>query len=277
MIRNMELKTLNEFQSKCTQLRKKILELSYSHKSAHLGSSLSIVEILITLFYGELRLFNPENYSPLSDQFILSKGHAAMALYATLEDKKFISHSDFKSYASVGSIFEEHPNFQIPTVVTSTGSLGHGLPFANGLALASKLKNIDSKVYVLMSDGECNEGTVWEAARFASVNELNDVISIIDLNKWQATGPIRETWGELSISDAFESHGWNTSEIDGHDIYALQSAYKKARESNSPTAIICHTVKGKGISFMENDNNWHYKSPNDQEYELAIKELNLNA
>lgn len=242
---------------------------------AHLGSSLSIVEILSVLFNLQLQNFEPSTYGPTSDQFILSKGHAAVALYACLLEKGFISHKDFDSYCEPGSYFEEHPNFNIPTVLCATGSLGHGLPFACGLALSYKYSQSNQKVFVLMSDGECNEGTVWESAQFAYAKKLNNVIALIDHNKLQATGSIVETIGNLKLAKMFESFGWDTYEIDGHNLREINQTIEKARRNSNPSVIVCNTIKGKGVSFMESDNNWHYRAPNEVELKLAYTELGI--
>lgn len=269
-----------ELNEKLTQefsvkIRKRILDLTHAHQTAHLGSSLSIVEILSTLFNFQLRDFEPSTYGKASDQFILSKGHAAVALYACLLEKGFISEKDFNSYCEPGSYFEEHPNFNIPTVLCATGSLGHGLPFACGLALSYQYSQQNNKIFVLMSDGECNEGTVWESAQFAYAKKLNNVIAMVDHNKLQATGSVEETLGNLKLARMFESFGWDTYEIDGHNLNEINHAIEKARKNSNPSAIICNTVKGKGVSFMESDNNWHYRAPNDTELKLAYNELGL--
>lgn len=254
-------------------LRRDILELTFKHQNAHLGSCLSTVEIIATLFKIHLEDFTPKTYSIESDQFILSKGHAAVALYSALKQSNFITDDDFNSFREIGSVFEEHPNFSIPTVLCATGSLGHGLPFANGLALAKKFKSNKKRIYVLMSDGECNEGTVWESAQFAYAKNLNNIVVLIDHNKLQATGSIAESLGDLSLTKMFASFGWNSLEVDGHNLKDLNYALLNSKNSNSPTAIICNTIKGKGVSFMENDNNWHYRAPNKEEMESALAEI----
>lgn len=256
-------------------IRKKILDSTHKHQTAHLGSSLSTVEILSILFNIQLQAFDPKTYGPNSDQFILSKGHAAVALYACLLEKGFISKEDFDSYCEPGSYFEEHPNFNIPTVLCATGSLGHGLPFACGFALSNQFLQNNQKVFVLMSDGECNEGTVWESAQFAYTKNLNNIIVLIDHNKLQATGSIKETIGNLNLSKMFGSFGWDTYEIDGHNLIEINETIKEARNNLNPTIIVCNTIKGKGISFMESDNNWHYRAPNEVELKMAYEELGL--
>jgi transketolase len=253
-------------------IRIRILEICHLSNSPHLGSSLSIVELITALMFNLMKNFTVEEYSDRSDQFILSKGHASLALYATLEIKGFLKSGDFEKYAKSGSILEEHPNFKIPTVLTSTGSLGHGLAFANGLALANNLKGLNSRIFVLLSDGECNEGTVWESALLASTKNLHRVVAIIDHNKLQATGPINETFGTLKISSMFRAFGWEVFEIDGHNFNEILTTLTN-ENSLKPTALICHTIKGKGVSFMEGDNNWHYRAPNIDELNEAIAEV----
>jgi transketolase len=256
------------------EIRREVIKFVNQHKIAHLGSCLSVVDILTVLFFKILRNYEPNNYSIKSDQLILSKGHAAVSLYLCLLKKGFIRKSNLDRFGMSGSIYEEHPNPNIPTVLSATGSLGHGLAFANGLALANKSSgNLKSRIYVLMSDGECNEGTVWESAIFSSSKNLSQITVLIDHNKFQATGPISDTLGKLSLSKMFEAMGWETFEIDGHDLNMIESLLTSNISSSKPIAIICHTIKGKGVSFMENNNNWHYKAPNNSEMEIALKEL----
>jgi transketolase len=255
--------------------RGRILELYAEHQIAHLGSCLSVVEILSTLMARHLRDFSPEVFDPNGDALILSKGHAAVALYCLLEEFGFVGSSEIENMAGPGSKFEEHPNFHIPTVLTATGSLGHGLPFANGLALAGKVQGLENRIFVVMSDGECNEGTVWEACLFANANNLANVTVLVDNNGWQATGRITETMPNLDLSEMFRSFGWHASEIDGHNLEALDDALVSAKSDGRPSAIVCKTRKGKGVSFMEDDNNWHYRAPNQTELESAMRELQI--
>ena len=257
------------------QIREEILRTYVHHGIAHLGSCLSVVEILCTLVKRHLRSFTPKDFSPSGDLLILSKGHAAVALYSILKNLDFISQEDLDTFSHPGSIFEEHPNFKIPTVQTATGSLGHGLPFGNGLALGRKTKGSDGRVFIVMSDGECNEGTVWESCAFAAANKLNNVTVLVDNNGWQATGRIDETMPDVALGKVFESFGWSSRTIDGHDLAQLDDALEATRNSDQPMAIICQTIKGRGVSFMEDDNNWHYRAPNQDEFERAMKELAL--
>ena len=247
-----------KFSKIANQIRYRICEMSHNAKAAHLGSSLSCVDILIAIFFGNI--FNFNNNKIKSDKFILSKGHAAAALYSILAEKKYFSKLKLKDYGKNNSFFEEHPNTKIKGVICSTGSLGHGLSFGAGINLGEKIMNKNFKTIILMSDGECNEGTVWEAAGFASAQKLKNLIVIIDYNKWQATGRTKSIVGG-NLLQKWRSFGWNSFEVDGHNITQILQFLKKAKNNQRPTAIIANTVKGKGISFMEDDNNWHYRVP----------------
>lgn len=254
------------------EIRKICVQLSFRRSTAHLGSALSTVDIISVLYTMNL---NFENHSSkdIKDIFLLSKGHAALALYATLYKKGIISEDELFSYALEDSIYEEHPNHKIPTVPFPTGSLGHGLSLAAGIALGKKLNGELGKVFILMSDGECNEGTVWEASQFIHSKKLSNITVLVDHNKFQATGSTDETLGSISLREVFRSFGWNSIEINGHSHKAINYAVEASSGVDQPTAIICNTIKGKGISFMENNNNWHYRSPNETELSLAMKEL----
>ena len=254
-------------------MREICLKLSFEKKSAHLASSLSVVDILAVLFQQFLE-YNVESKKFIFDNhLLLSKGHSASALYAALYLKNIISDEDMYSYCDPGSFFEEHPNTHIPTVDFPTGSLGHGLPLSCGLALGNKILNLPGQIFVVMSDGECNEGTVWESAQFAHTKILNNLVAIIDHNKFQATGPIAESLGNISLSEVFESFGWHVQEIDGHNLDEIKNALDCAKSSPLPSAIVANTIKGRGVDFMENDNNWHYRSPNETELKNALRLL----
>lgn len=254
-------------------IRKIVLSLSHKYGTAHLGSSLSCADILAVLFTSQLQNYVPREWNKSNDFFILSKGHAATTLYACLYQNNFITWEELQDYSQPGSKLEEHPNSSIPGVITASGSLGHGLSFACGLALGQKVKNMNRHTYVVMSDGECNEGTVWEAAMFASAKGLRGLTVLIDHNGWQATGPIQESIGAIKISELFNAFGWHAVDVNGHDHAELDSVLRQTRNLDHPVAIICHTVKGKGVSFMENDNNWHYKAPDADELRIALKEI----
>ena len=266
----MNLKNLSD------KLRYSIIKMSSSTGSPHLASSLSCIDIVTTLYESVLKIDSKNSKWDQRDRFILSKGHAAAALYVALEYKKFISKQDLESYTKKGSLLEEHPSPKLNGVEAATGSLGHGLPIGCGMALSAKIKKKDFMTYVLMSDGECNEGSVWEAALFAPAKKLNKLCAVVDYNKWQATGKSKDILSLGSLTEKFEKFGWKVKEIDGHnhdEIYSTCIAAKS--ELEKPTMIIANTIKGKGVSFMENDNNWHYRIPTNEEVLIAKKELNI--
>ena len=266
----MELRKLSN------NLRFLLIKMSNKTKSPHLASSLSCIDIVATLYHSILKI-NKKNFrSSLRNRFILSKGHAATALYVALEYKKIITKKELNSYTKQGSFLEEHPSPKMYGVEAATGSLGHGLSIGCGIALSSKITKKKFMTYVLMSDGECNEGSVWEAALFASAKKLNNLCAFVDYNKWQATGRSKDILNLGSLSKKFKQFGWNVIEIDGHNHKLIFKACKVAiDEKHKPTMVIANTVKGKGISFMEDDNNWHYKIPSDEEVNMAKKELNI--
>jgi len=251
------------------------LSISNQKQTAHLASALSIADILAVLLNSFLKI-DPSSKVIMDDNhLILSKGHAALALYSALYNQKMISWEELRSFSEPGSEFEEHPNPKIPTVDFPTGSLGHGLPLGVGLALANKLQGNSGTVFVLMSDGECNEGTVWEAAQFAHAKKIDNLIVFVDHNGFQATGETSESLGAINLGQVFDSFGWNTETINGNNAEEVSKATKSALHSQFPTAIIANTVKGRGVSFMEHNNNWHYRAPNDHELKQALSELGI--
>lgn len=258
------------------QFRVKVVEMSHAAKTAHLASSLSCVDIIAVIYSSVLQLDPKNSQWTERDRFILSKGHAATALYAALEYKNLISDADIATYGQIGSLLEEHPTPKLPGVEAATGSLGHGLPIGCGIALAGKIKKQTYRTFVLMSDGECNEGSVWEACLFAAANRLENLCAFVDFNKWQATGRSKEVLGLEPLAEKFRSFGWLVHEIDGHDhsqiLKAICSPYMGQQR---PTMIVAHTVKGKGVSFMEDNNNWHYRIPTAEEVALARIELGV--
>ena len=257
-------------------LRFLLIKMSSETKSPHLASSLSCIDIVTTLYHSVLKI-NKRNFkSSLRNRFILSKGHAATSLYVALEYKNIISKKDLNTYTKKGSLLEEHPSPKMPGVEAATGSLGHGLSIGCGIALSSKILKKNFMTYVLMSDGECNEGSVWEAALFASAKRLNNLCAFVDYNKWQATGRSKDILNLGSLSKKFKQFGWNVVEIDGHNHDLIFKACKIAiKEKFKPTVVIANTTKGKGVSFMENDNNWHYRIPSTDEVNMAKKELDI--
>lgn len=266
---------LAEMEQMARLIRAKIIELSYKAKTPHIGSSLSCTDILVAAYWQALEIdpTNPDN--PNRDRFILSKGHAATALYATLAYRGFFPLDFLETYDKPGSTLPEHPSPHCaPGIEAATGSLGHGLSLGVGMALGAKIKDLDYRVYIVMSDGECNEGSVWEAALLAPAQKLVNLVAIVDYNKWQATGPSNQVMSLSPLAQKWTAFGWNTLEIDGHDLGTLSQVLSDVPDkSGKPVAVIANTIKGKGISFMENDNNWHYKIPNENEYKNALEEL----
>jgi len=242
--------------------RFKIIEITKNAKAAHIASALSCYDMLYFLYNYFLKI---NHYAdPLRDRFILSKGHAAAALYVAMKQAGYLTNEQLETFGKTGSLLEEHPSPKLNGIEAASGSLGHGLAVAAGMALGSKIRNLENKNVVLMGDGEQNEGTVWEAALFASSKGLDNLIGIIDYNKWQATDRSNYVLNISSLSNKWESFGWSTIEIDGHDLQAFKEALNK-KIVNKPKMIIANTIKGKGVSFMEDDNNWHYRLPNDEE------------
>lgn len=247
-------------------IRTNILKITYKAKSSHIGSCLSIVEILTTLYNKVLKK---------RDRFILSKGHAALALYCTLYEKKFISSQILNSFGSDKTILMNHVSHKVKGVEFSTGSLGHGLPVSVGKALKFKINNEKNKVFVLISDGELNEGTTWESLMFASHHKLENLIIIIDYNKIQSMDFVNKVVNIEPLKDKLRSFGCNVFQVDGHNESSLKKILLK-KNNKKPKIIIANTTKGKGVSFMENNNLWHYKSPNLKELEIALKEIKKN-
>jgi transketolase len=259
------------------EIRGKLVEMSHQAGTPHLGSQLSCVDILVAAYWNILRIDAKSPNDEARDRFILSKGHAAAALYITLARRGFFPMEWLDSFAQEGSPLAEQPSPGCaPGVELATGSLGHGLPVGVGLALAARIRKLDYRVIVTMSDGECNEGSVWEAAMFAPAQKLTRLAVVIDYNKWQATGRSNEIMALDSLAAKWSAFGWKASEVDGHDLDALTTELKQVGQGDQPIAIIAHTVKGKGISFMEDDNNWHYRIPKREEVAAAQRELGLS-
>lgn len=257
------------------EVRKLALQMVYNAKASHIGGALSMADILAVLYNDILKVdpSNPNN--PNRDRFLLSKGHACTGLYAILALKDFFPIHDLDSYAHDGSIFLSHTNHHIPGVEISAGSLGHVLPISCGLALAAKRKKLTWKTYCLISDGELDEGSNWESILFAPQLKLDNLILIVDYNKIQSLGSVKDVIDLNPLKDKFTAFRWETFEVDGHNHQDLKKLFIKTQDLNSkPKVIIAHTVKGKGISFMENQLLWHYKSPSQEQLEAAINELN---
>lgn len=257
------------------KIRYKLVEISHLAQSSHLGGALSCVDILTIAYWNTLNI-SKENINNINrDRFIMSKGHAISSLYVTLAYKGILSIDELKNYNKIGSNLPEQPSPNcVNGVEWATGSLGHGLSVGVGMAIAGKNK-YNFNVLVLLSDGECQEGSVWEAAMFAPKHKLNNLMVIIDYNKWQATGRSNSTMQMEPLSKKWESFGWETFEVNGHSLDELKQNMFFNKKSDKPKAIIANTIKGKGISFMEDDNNWHYRSPSKEELYIAKQELGI--
>ena len=255
------------------KIRKHILKMVHNSGGSHIASALSIVDIISVLYNEIMKVDNNNPKWDSRDRFILSKGHACTPIYAALAELGFFSISDLELYGKNDSILMNHISHKVQGVEFSTGALGHGLPFGVGKAKAAKVLNENWKTFVLLSDGELDEGSNWEAFMFASHHKLNNLTAIIDYNKLQSLDSIENTLGLEPLDQKFKSFGWDVFEVDGHDYSQISNALLESNNLN-PKVIIAHTTKGKGVSFMENKVEWHYKTPSKVELELALSELN---
>jgi transketolase len=256
-------------------IRKHVVNMTHRAKSSHVGSSLSMAELLAVLYGHVLRIAPHTVDAPDRDRLVLSKGHACAGLYAVLAECKFFPMDWLSSFYTDGAKLPGHATAQgIPGIEVSSGSLGHGLPIAAGMALASKNSETPYRVFCILSDGECDEGSIWEAALFAPHYQLDNLVVIIDYNKIQSLGRVEEVLDLEPFADKWRAFGWKVHEVDGHDIEEVEDALSTAHLSEgSPNCIIAHTVKGKGVSFMENSVLWHYRTPQNEEYTAALREL----
>lgn len=258
-------------------IRLKILELSNFGRSAHIGSCLSIADILAAIYGGALNIEPKNAEHPDRDRVIFGKGHAAAALLSVLLEQGFISHETlFREFNQPGGVLQEHPGPNWPPgVEAAAGSLGHALPIAVGFAMAAGILKKSYRVCAVMGDGECNEGSVWEAAMFAGGQgkRLANLAVVVDANQWQAIGRSAEITALEPLVDKWRAFGWHALEVDGHDPEKLHQILREFGIGDKPTAVIARTVKGKGVSFMEDDNNWHYRLLKDEELDKAKKEL----
>ncbi|WP_455047958.1 transketolase [Mogibacterium diversum] len=264
-----------ELAEKARRIRINALKAIHAAKSGHPGGSLSSADILATLYFGELNIDPKKPKMADRDKFVLSKGHAVPALYAALGERGFYEVSEMMTLRQVGSKFQGHPNMRkVPGIEMSTGSLGQGFSAAVGMAVAGKIDKNPGRVYVLTGDGELQEGIVWEAAMQASHRKLDNLVAIVDLNGLQIDGKVSDVKCVCPVDEKFRSFGWNVINVDGHNFEELTTAFKEAKSSKGvPTAIIAHTHKGKGVSFMEDNAGWHGKAPSDEELAAAIEEL----
>ena len=268
-----------ELERLARDLRFRTVRTSHLSGTPHLGSCLSCVDLLVYLYWAVLRISPGSPRDEHRDRFILSKGHAAPVLFQVLAARGFFPVGDLEHYGENGSIFGEHPPAPkyLPGIEAATGSLGHGLPMGVGMALAARILGADYRTFVVLSDGECNEGSVWEAALMAAAQKLESLTVFVDYNKWQATGRSNEVLGLAPLADKWAAFGWFVHEIDGHDFSAIEAAVAARDELKRPKIIVAHTVKGKGVSFMEDDNNWHYRIPTADEVRKAAIELQIPA
>jgi transketolase len=257
------------------KIRKYSLEMVVRSKASHIGSALSMTDILAVLYFDLLTIYPRDSKNENRDLFILSKGHACVSLYATLGLKGFFDLKDLETYGLDDSNFMNHISHKVSGVEFSTGSLGHGLPYASGIALGKKIKNQKNKVFVLVGDGELDEGSNWEALLFASHHKLNNLTVIVDYNNLQSLTTVKETLNLEPLANKFEAFGCNVYSLDGHNHIELKKVFKKSinNSSDKPTVIIANTIKGKGVSYMENKVKWHYSTPNQDELMQALNEI----
>lgn len=273
----LKIEDIKELEEKAKQVRRGIIEAVYSNQSGHPGGSLSVADIMTVLYFNEMNI-NPENPNwEDRDRLVLSKGHCAPALYSCLANRGYFDIEELKTFRNINSRLQGHPDKnKVPGVDMTTGSLGQGLSAANGMAIAGKIDNKNYRVYCILGDGEIEEGQVWEAAMAANKYKLDNLCVIIDNNNLQIDGTIEEVMSSYPIDEKFRSFGFEIIKIDGHNIDEILKAFEVARNiKGKPTCIIAKTIKGKGISFMENQVGWHGKAPNEEQYKQAMEELNL--
>ncbi len=263
-----------ELQKTANEVRKGIVTAVHSAKAGHPGGSLSAADVFTFLYFEEMNV-DPKNPDKEDrDRFVLSKGHTAPGLYATLAQKGYFPAEELKSLRKLGALLQGHPCIHIPGIDMSSGSLGQGISAAVGMALGAKLDNKDFRVYTVLGDGEIEEGQVWEAAMFAGFRKLDNLVVIVDNNNLQIDGPIDKVCSPYPIDKKFEAFNFHVINCNAHDFDELRAAFKEARETKGmPTCIVAHSLKGKGVSFMENSVDWHGKAPNDEEYAVAMADL----
>lgn len=266
---------IEEIKDFAKSIRRTAVQLAYKTNTSHTGGTMSQADVLAVLYSGVMNI-SPETLdSPKRDRFIESKGHCCASYYAALALKGFMNYDELmEQYCQNGSQYFEHVSHKLPGVEVSTGSLGHGLPIACGMALGAKTSGYDNDVYVIIGDGEINEGSNWEAIMFAAQNKLDNLCVILDKNKMQALGFTKDVLCLDPMSDKIKSFGWNVLDIDGHDIEQLLESFNDFKHTKGkPTMIIANTIKGKGVSYMENNLRFHYSAPNDEEFKIAMEEL----
>jgi transketolase len=255
---------------RCNRLRRKILDISQNVQALHISSAFSCTEVVEAIYFSLMR---KDGDGKFIDHFIMSKGHGCMIQYVALAELEILTEKDLEEYCTAGGILGCHPDYGNPGIEASTGSLGHGAGMAVGMALGAKAKGEDEVIYVVLSDGEAQEGSTWEALMMASSLGCNNLVAVIDNNDFQSLGRSSETHPSLyPLTDKLEAFGWETVEVDGHDNQVIYEAIR-ARSGTKPFMVIAKTIKGKPISYMENVPIWHYRAPNPEEYKLAISEL----
>lgn len=265
---------VNKLKELSLENRKNVIEMVYNASSGHIGGSLSACDILTVLFHRCMNISATEPKSESRDRFVLSKGHVSPVYYSILSQLGFIEKSDLMTFRKLGSKLQGHPCLKCSGVEVATGSLGQGLSMACGIAISLKLDKNPANVFVLLGDGEMQEGSCWEALMQAAHRNLDNIVAIIDRNRLQIDGSTEDVKALDNLADKIRAFNWNVIEIDGHDINAIYDAIESAKKSDMPTAIVANTIKGKGVSFMENNAGWHGKAPSKEEFEKAILELN---
>ena len=275
----MKLTDIKELKKIANNIRISIIEQVYEAGSGHPGGALSIADIMAVLYFNQMNIDSKDEKSNLRDRLVLSKGHAVAALYGALAEKGYIEKEELKTFRKLGSRLQGHPDMEkLPGLDMSTGSLGQGLSIANGMAIASKMDSLGCRIYCILGDGEIEEGQIWEAAMTANKYHLDNLCVILDFNGLQIDGTVEEVKALDCLRSKWESFGFNVISCNGNDIEMLISSFEQAKQTKGmPSIIIAETVKGKGVSFMENKAEWHGKAPNEEEYNRAMKELKLEA
>jgi len=267
-----KISNIEDLEKSAKKIRRHIIEMVYTAQSGHPGGSLSVTDILTVLYFNQMNISTKEPKLENRDRLVLSKGHCSPALYATLAERGFFDKEILKTFRDINSDLQGHPDMnKVKGVDMTSGSLGQGLSVANGMAMASKLDNIDNRVYCIVGDGEIQEGQIWEACMTASHYKLDNLCLIVDNNNLQIDGFVNNVMNIYPIKEKLESFGFEVFEVDGNNIKELVNIFEKAKEiKDKPTAIVAKTIKGKGVSFMENDAKWHGKAPNEVEYNEAL-------
>lgn len=263
-----------KLKQKAKELRKEIIEITYNAQSGHPGGSLSEIDFLVALYYHKLKI-NPKKLDwSERDKFVLSKGHASPGLYAVLADRGYFPKSELRNFRKIGSMLQGHPELTTPGIEFAGGSLGQGISFSIGLALAGKIDRKSSKIYVMIGDGEAQEGVVWEASMAAGFYKLENLVAILDKNQVQETGMTKEVMDIDPVADKWKAFNWHVIDINGHDMGQIVNALNEAdKVKGKPVMIISRTIKGRGVSFMELNHKFHGKAPNEEEYKKAISEI----